>query len=149
MPNKGIVPVDFDTPVGRFRQNTNDLAYTALDPPEAGFGDFRINSDAEIQGWLSQGNDSVFWALAWYYQTVADAAALSAKNITDQDLRISTEKRAELLQASADRWFRRAEDEDDEAGLTDIFVIANTNPNYCRCSEAAPCPVGCAGVRFF
>lgn len=124
MSNPGIAPADLSTDVGKFRQNTQDLVYTELDPPVSGEGDYRYNSDAEIEAWLEQGG-SLYWALAWYYLASAREATMEAKDIRDHDLSVKTERRAELLQRYADRFWALAEEEDDKSGLGDIFVITN------------------------
>lgn len=120
---RGIAPPDFSTNVGRFRQNTNDTAYVDLVPPEPGFGDYEHCSDEEIESWLAQGGDNLNRGLGLYFRALAGQAALKASSISDHDLRVQTEKRAELLAGIADDWFELAAEDDINAGETDFLDV--------------------------
>lgn len=141
----GIAPPELDTPIGQFRQNTNDLVYEELDPPVVGEGEYRYNSDDEIQSWLDQSDESVYRAVGYYFEGLAGEASVNATVTKDYDLSVDLDKRAARLQEQADRWFKRADEEDGLAGFEDILEIVNVNGSKCsRCPEAAPCVVCCA-----
>lgn len=142
MANLGVSPPDLSTNVGKFRLNTNDTVWTELDPPVIGMGDYTHSSDEEIEAYLAQGDDSLSRSLGYYFQYLAGQAALTATNIADHDLKVQTEKRAELLAKVADQWFNRADMEDDANGVNDLFdAFIFGSDRHVRVPEAAPIPV--------
>lgn len=126
MINKGIAPVDPTTHVGRFRVMIGDTAYTELDPVEPGYGNYALYSDAEIEAFLGQSDDSVEGAIYWAYMQMAGAAAREAKNIQDFDLRVNTEKRAEYLLSIAREWKERWDSQ--TADIFEVFDVVQPDP---------------------
>lgn len=110
--NPGEYPVDLTSKVGQFRALTGDLNSTPYDPVEPGFQNFVKFSDAEIEGYLAQGGDSVARAIGYSYLYLAGQAAVESKAIKDYDLQVDTTKRAADLTAIARLWFGQADSED-------------------------------------
>lgn len=123
--NPGAWPVDLTSKVGQFRALTGDLNSTPYDPVEPGYQNFVKFSDAEIEGYLAQGGDSVARAIGYSYLYLAGQAALESKEIKDYDLQINTTKRAADLTAIARMWFDQADGEDDIAA-EEAFEIVPT-----------------------
>ena len=121
MANRGIAPVDTSTDIGKMRVEIGDTTYVALDPVEAGYGDYTSNSDEELQVFLDRGGDSLTRGLGWYYLKVASLAALVAISVADHDLRINQENRAKSLREIALAYFDQANEEDGLSGASDIF----------------------------
>lgn len=144
MANPGIAPPDQSTDVGKFRRSTNDLAYVELDPPVSGQGDYTINSDEDIEGYIEQGGDSLNRGIGYYFLYLSGQAAIEAVNIKDTDLAANTEKRSELLAKVAQDWFDLADKEDIANGDTDLFdtFIFRSDEN-CQHIELSACPVDC------
>lgn len=140
--NRGIAPPAYGTNVGKFRRNVQDITYTALDPVEAGYGDYTDSSDAEIESFLVDGGGSVSRALGEYYLVIASKAAEIAENVKDYDLQDDSRKVYEAYMDISQRWFDKAREEDIASGVGDFFDSFGfgedewvTNP------EAAPYPV--------
>ena len=121
MTNRGIAPLDPDSLVGEFRLAYGDTDYIDLDPPEAGYGDYAELSDAEIEMFLSLGNDSVARAIGVYMGRLATDAAKQSKLVKDYDLTVDLTKRANDFREQAQWWFDLADSQDDAAGTSDIF----------------------------
>lgn len=149
MPNRGIAPATPGTEIYKFRQKSNDLMYVALDPPEAGYGDYRFNSDVEVEGWLEQGAGSLYNSLGFFYLALAAEAAVESAMIKDHDLTRDNTKRYNAIMEMAQKWFDLGAEEDVITGATDIFEVHGPPTQYgCACPEAAPC-VRCRGVYVF
>lgn len=110
--NPGVYPVDLTSKVGQFRALTGDLNSTPYDPVYPGYQNFVKFSDAEIEGYLTQGGDSVARAIGYSYLYLAGQAAVESKAIKDYDLQVDTTKRAADLTAIAKLWFGQADGED-------------------------------------
>lgn len=123
--NPGVYPVDLSSKVGQFRALTGDLNPTPYDPVEPGYQNFVKFSDAEIEGYLAQGGDSVARAIGYSYLYLAGQAAEESKAIKDYDLQIDTTKRAADLTAIARLWFGQADGEEVIAG-EEAFEIVPT-----------------------
>lgn len=123
--NLGVYPLEPETPVGTFRLVYGDTHSTPYDPVEPGFQNYDELSDAEIEAFLSAGGTSINRAIGYYYLSLAGAAAKSAKQIQDYDLKIDTTKRAADLRAIAQWWFDQA-DNDDEIAAEEGFEIVLT-----------------------
>ena len=122
--NPGIAPPDNCSHVGRFRYTYGDFIYDEYAPVVPGMGNYRELSDAEIEGFLAQStNESIPRAIGLYVLSLATRAALEAKTVKDYDLQLDNTKRSGELRAAAQLWFDRADAEDIEAGLGDIFEI--------------------------
>lgn len=123
--NPGQYPVDLASKVGQFRALTGDLNSTPYDPVEPGYQNFDKFSDAEIEGYLTQGGDSVARAIGYSYLYLAGQAALESKTIKDYDLQIDKTKRATDLTNIAKLWFSQADGEEVIAG-EEAFEIVPT-----------------------
>lgn len=139
MPNRGVAPPDLTSDVGQFRVLVGDTNYEPLTPPEAGFGDYEKFSDAEIEGYLLQGEGSTPRAIGYAYLYLAGQAAIASQSVKDYDLAVDTTKRADSLLAIANMWFGKADAEGSEH-----FEIVPVGPRgQRRCPEATQRPVRC------
>lgn len=123
--NPGEFPVILESKVGQFRALTGDLNSTPYDPAYPGFQNFVKFSDAEIEGYLAQGGDSVARAIGYSYLYLAGQAAMESTAIKDYDLQIDKTKRAADLTAIAKLWFGQADGEEIIAG-EEAFEIVPT-----------------------
>lgn len=123
--NPGEFPVILESKVGQFRALTGDLNSTPYDPAYPGFQNFVKFSDAEIEGYLAQGGDSVARAIGYSYLYLAGQAAMESAAIKDYDLQIDKTKRAADLTAIAKLWFGQADGEEIIAG-EEAFEIVPT-----------------------
>ena len=138
--NKGVAPPDMSTEVGRFRALIGDLKYTELEPPAAGFGNYTLFSDAEVEVFLER-SDSPEGAAAMAYMQLAGSAALESSQVKDLDLQIDLTKRATDLRLIAAEWQKKA-----DANAADIFELFDVSIQGGDCHpELAPWPVrgGC------
>lgn len=139
MANRGVAPPNPATNVGALRLLIDDTEYVPLDPPEAGYGDYTWFSDDSLSALLVASGDDVVLASGYAYQRMAASLALEAVNIATDDLRYSTEQRAETFRKLALDIIGGAVD---LAGDTDIFMLAGGRPGYpCR-AELAERPYG-------
>lgn len=129
--NPGAYPVDLTSKVGQFRALTGDLNSTPYDPAYPGYQNFLKFSDAEIEGYLAQGGDSVARAIGYSYLYLAGQAALESKTIKDYDLQIDKTKRAADLTAIAKLWFGQADGEEVISG-EEAFEIVPTGTSSGR-----------------
>lgn len=145
--NRGVVPPNPSTKVGEFRLLIGDTSYVDLEPPEPGFGNYKMFSDDEIEVFLTT-SDSIEGSIAFAYLQLAGAAALEAKSIQDMDLKIDTTARAKELRALALMWQDKA-----DALSADIFEIFPTirQGGFIH-PEAAPWPIirqrGCTPLGY-
>lgn len=123
--NPGEYPVDLASNVGQFRALVGDLSSTPYDPAYPGVQNFVKFSDAEIEGYLAQGNGSVARAIGYSYLYLAGQAAEASKAIKDYDLQVDTTKRATELTNIAKIWFDQADGDDVIAG-EEAFEIVPT-----------------------
>ena len=129
MPNPGAYPLNPNTPTGQFRLLTGDTQSVPLDPPVSGQQDYEKFSDAEIEGYLAAGGDSIPRAIGFAYLYLASRAAMESKSIRDFDLQVDLTKRAADLRAIAQMWFDRA-DGDDEASAEEAFEVVPTGRSH-------------------
>lgn len=145
MANPGVAPLDPTSEVGKFRLMIGDTEYVPLDPPEPGFGDYTLFSDAEIEVFLEQGEGPEEAAYFAYLQ-LAGSAALEAKSVKDFDLQVDLSKRAQELRLIAQMWRDRA-----DALSADIFESFDTkicDRWCCELCERPSCGGGCRGGLF-
>lgn len=126
MANPGAFPLDPSSPVGELRLVLGDTQSVPLDPPVTGQQDYTMFSDAELNQFISMGSGTTGGA-AYAYLQLAASAAMEAKNIATDDLRVSTEKRADALRELAKLWFTRADAE--AAAEDEHFDIVPTGPS--------------------
>lgn len=110
--NPGVYPVDLTSDIGKFRALVGDLSATPYEPNVPGVGNFTKFSDAEVESYLDQGAGSVARAVGLSYLYLAGQAAIASSEIQDNDLKVSTTKRAADLRAIAQMWFDKADGED-------------------------------------
>lgn len=120
--NPGEYPVDMTKPVGVFRALVGDTESTPYDPPEPGVQNYEMFSDADIEGFLAAGNDSLNRAVGYAYLALAGRAALVASSQKDFDLSLDDTKRPTELRLIAQSWFDKADKED--AASQDAFFVA-------------------------
>lgn len=136
MVNRGIAPLDPDTPIGQFRLASGDREYVALTPPEAGYGDYKIWSDDEITSYLTLTGSNVPRAIAIGYRNIA--ASISADSIKTDDLAMAGKEEVEKWERLADKWDAIA-DKADGAAVDDYFELADIgSPRHYRPPEASP-----------
>ena len=122
--NPGEYTLDPESLVGRFRLTYGDIYSEPYTPAVSGVQNYKELSDAEIEAFLAQStNESIPRAIGLYVLSLATRAALEAKTVKDYDLQLDLTKRSGELRAAAQMWFDRADAEDIEAGLGDIFEI--------------------------
>lgn len=136
--NPGVVPIDPETAVGRFRILSGDTSFVKYNPDEAGYGNFTYFSDAEIEGYLAIYPESLSRAIGNAYLTLASSAAIHSQSIKDYDLAVDTTKRSADLRAIAQMWFDRADDEDAASGGADIFDTFDMSGDGGWIPEATP-----------
>ena len=118
-------PLDPATPVGKFRILYGDTDSEPYDPVVVGIQNYQELSDAEVEGFISQGGDSVPRGIGYLYIALAGQAAKQSKVVQDQDLRVDLTKRAADLRAIAEVWFGSA-DNDDLVSAEEAFEIVPT-----------------------
>ena len=149
--NRGIAPPDFTTDVGKVRANIGDVTWEEYDPPQPGFGTYRLYSDSEIEAFLAQAEDDPNGATYYIYLAMSAAAAMESKSVKDLDLAVDTTKRSGDLRAIAAMWKDRW---DEAVGAGGIFEVFDTVVDGgCGCvPEATPrpfCRKGCYGGQLF
>ena len=148
--NPGAYPLDPTSPVGRFRILYGGTDSEPYDPVVVGIQNYSELSDAEIEGFISQGGDSVPRGIGYLYIAMAGRAAIASRQIQDADLRVDTTKRAADLRAIAEVWFGSADDDDlvsaEEAfeivptGSRGGFIPEGTRPIFGRQYTWSPAP---------
>ena len=121
----GTWPLDPATPVGKFRILYGDTDSEPYDPVVEGIQNYSELSDDEVEGFISQGGDSVPRGIGYLYIALAGQAAKQSKAIQDQDLKVDLTKRAADLRAIAEVWFDSA-DNDDLVSAEEAFEIVPT-----------------------
>jgi len=123
MPNIGLAPLP-DSPVGVVRALIGDTEYLRLSPHVEGLGDYNAFSDVEISAFLLNGADSALSAAGHAYYRLSANAIADSRNIAQDDLRISTEKRAGDWKLLGDAMFKRADAAAEaQNSASDIFDI--------------------------
>lgn len=136
MANPGVFPLNPTTDVGKVRLVIGDTISVPFDPVQAGLQDYTQFSDAEIEVFLSYGDDSPMRAAGYAYLSLAGAAAQQAESIKDYDLQVDSRQKAEQLRLQARFYFDQA-DEIDLAG-DEAFQIVATG-RRATCAELAEC----------
>ena len=121
-------------PLATFRILYGDTDSEPYDPVVVGIQNYGELSDAEVEGFISQGGDSVPRGIGYLYIALAGQAAKQSKTIQDQDLRVDLTKRAADLRAIAEVWFGSA-DNDDLVNAEEAFEIVPTGQ---RCGGVIP-----------
>ena len=116
----GIAPADRSTPVGKVRALVGDTSYEPT--ADTAYGTYQYFSDDDLTLFLDVEGDSIAGATAQAYEGIAAALILDAQNITTNDLRVATEKRAELMLTLAGVKRRQAVAEGIEA-MNDVFDV--------------------------
>jgi len=116
----GIAPADRSTPVGKVRALVGDTSYEPT--ADTAYGTYQYFSDDDLTLFLDVEGDSIAGASAQAYEALAAILILDAQNITTNDLRVATEKRAELMLTLAGVKRRQAVTEGVEA-MNDVFDV--------------------------
>lgn len=143
--NRGVAPPVRGTEVGDFRFLIGDTAYEELTPPEAGFGDYLLFSDFEIEVFLEMA-DSKEMAAYYAYMQLAASAARTSTSIADYDLKVDNTKTPGELRLIAQMWKDTA-----DAAAADIFELFDVSIRDEDCTPELTPPVvrrGC-GFRLF
>lgn len=140
MVNLGIAPPDPDTPVGQFRLASGDISYVPLDPPQPGYGDYGIWSDADINTFLTLTGGNIPRAIAIGYRQIA--ASVSASSIKTDDLSINDKEEFEKWMKLAAYWDGVA-DGDDGRAIDDYFDLVPVRHKTYLHPEASPWPWRC------
>ena len=110
--NRGVVPVDPNTPVGALRYAIGDIDYEDLAPPEAGFGNYSNFSDSELAQFIAQGGGSTTRASGFAYLRFAVLAATGAISWRTDDLAVDSKQVASEYRLLARIAFEQADAED-------------------------------------
>jgi len=135
MTNTGIAPYDPSTPVGRVRVITGDVVYGT---PSAGFAEYEMFSDEEIEAFLVESDDNILRAAGFGYLALSGRASLQAKTVKDYDLSVDLKAVAAELRKQADDLFKRADEKDGRDGVSDVFEWTATGRSYTIAELAEP-----------
>ena len=136
--NPGEYPVDMSTNVGLFRLRVNDLVGTPYDPDYPGFANFVKAGDAEIEAFLAS-TTSVWYAVADFYQSLANDASLHSLVTKDHDLQLDQRDLAKALQAQSDAARASGDRERMESGDLDFYFSTGFgSASVTNRPEAAP-----------
>lgn len=140
--NRGVAPPDTDTPVGAVRVGVGDTDWSELDPPELGYGNYALFSDAELELFLTLSDGNVPRAIAMAYIKLAASWNSSSATIRTDDLQYSVKDSVGSWLSLADYWNNIADNEDDRAA-NDIFdmVDIGTTRRRIRPPEDSSWPV--------
>lgn len=143
--NRGIAPPDPNTDVGRVRLLSGDVSYKELVPPEVGYGDYEMWSDAQIEAALTASGGSVPRAIAMLYSGIAASWASTGATIKTDDLTYSVKDSVGNWLNLAAYWNKVADDEGSKA-VDDYFDLVDVIDcdNYCK-PELAQWPVARRG----
>jgi len=125
MANRGVAPLDPDTPVGRLRALLRDTEYAPLDPDEPGYGDYEIFSDVDLEAFLIETHENVLRAAARATTSLALEYSSAGLSIKTDDLAVDLRTRGKDLLAVA-RSFVEDADAQDAAEAMDFFEIVPT-----------------------
>jgi hypothetical protein len=127
MTNIGVAPYDPDTLVGRVRVITGDVVYGTI---TEGMAEYELFSDAEIESFILEAEESTLRAAGFGYLALAGRASLDAKSIKDYDLSVDLKARSAELRKQAMELFAQADEKDKRDGVSDVFELANTGRPY-------------------
>ncbi len=128
MANRGAVPLDPSTPVGRLRALLRDTEYTALSPAEPGFGDYEIFSDLDLEAYLIESSDHILRAASRATKSLALEYSAAGKSVKTDDLAIDLRSRGrDLLEVA--RSFMEDADAEEASEAADFFNIVPTGRN--------------------
>jgi hypothetical protein len=130
MSNIGIAPYDPTTLVGKVRAVTGDVNYARANPNQAGFGDYEMFSDADIEAFLITAEDNVLRSAGFGFMALAGRASLESKTIKDYDLSIDLKSLADSLRKQANEFFNQADNADARLGNLDVFELTRTGRDY-------------------
>lgn len=142
MANIGVAPPDPATEIGSLRYAIGDTEYSALVPPVAGFGDYELFSDLELQSLLDMGGGFPANAIGYAYLKLAGVAAGQAVSWKSDDLALDLSKTPAELRAIAALWFAQGEA---AANSEEYFDIVPLGSRCNRPAELAEWPWPWAG----
>lgn len=122
--NRGVAPPDPGTDVGRVRLLSGDVDYVELVPPEVGFGNYSIWSDAQIEAALEASGGSIPRTIAMLYSGLAASWASTGATIRTDDLTYSVKDSVGNWLTLAAYWKKVADDEEERA-INDYFDLVS------------------------
>lgn len=122
MVNRGISPLDPETPVGALRLLVNDTSSIPLDPAEVGYADYAVWSDDSLAAALAAAGDNPYRAAWSLFLGLAAEYAQSGRSIKTDDLAIDTKGRGADLLKVAQSYLDEAVAGESAAG-NDFFQI--------------------------
>jgi hypothetical protein len=155
--NRGVAPPNTGTDVGRMRYGLGDSDYVALVPAEAGFGNYQLFSDDELEVLLLLSGGNVARAIAIAYRKIGASWASTGATIKTDDLTYSAKDSVGNWLNLASYWDKVADDQEQRAAndyfdLVDVGAANARRPGVpegspahwlCSCSLTVPCS-GCS-----
>lgn len=132
-----VTPPNFATPVGKWRLLTGDVTYDSSN-------NYTFWQDDEIEAYLSMYSDvPIERAIGYAYMGIAAQYANEAEMVKTYDLQIDSRNKASAMTAVAKMWFDRADEIDEEAGVSSaLYYVPLAGDEECSCvPEAAVWPV--------
>lgn len=140
--NRGVAPPNPATDIGQVRLLAGDSSFTPLDPPETGYGSYKIFSDAEIQAFLDMAGGSIPRAISLAYGQIAAAWASTGATIKTDDLSYSAKDSIGNWMALSKYWGDLADAADDKAANDMFDLVVVRGEHGFRKPEAAPYNAG-------
>lgn len=122
MANRGVAPLDPQTPVGQLRALLRDTSFGPLTPPEAGFGNYAVFSDVDLAVYLAQNPDSLNRAAGEAIRSLALEVAAGERSVKTDDLAVDLRGRGKSLMEIAQSFFDDA-DAAEAASAADFFQV--------------------------
>lgn len=141
--NVGIAPPDKATNVGKMRFALGDSEWGDLDPPQVGFGQYQLFSDAELETFLELADNNIARAIAMAYRQIGASWASSGATVKTDDLTYSAKDSVGNWINLASYWDKVADDQDERAAnnFFDLVDLGATRRSPGFPPEASPWPV--------
>lgn len=126
------------------RYALGDSAFTPLDPPEPGYGNYGLFSDEELLTFLDLTGGNVPRSIALAYRQIGASWASTGATIKTDDLSYSAKDAVGNWSSLADQWDKIADDAEGRA-IDDWFMIVDVGgASRASCKpEASPWPWPC------
>jgi hypothetical protein len=122
MTNKGISPIDPDSPVGSLRALVGDTSASPLNPVEEGYASYAVWSDLMLEAALFRAGSNLRRAAGDLYAQLAAEYAQLGRSVKTNDLALNTTSRGSDLLDVAKAFYEEAE-RADKAAAADIFTV--------------------------
>lgn len=141
--NVGIAPPDKATNVGKMRFALGDSEWIDLEPPQVGFGQYQLFSDAELETFLELADNNIARAIAMAYRQIGASWASSGATVKTDDLTYSAKDSVGNWVNLAAHWDKVADDQDERAvnNFFDLVDLGATRRGPDFPPEASPWPV--------